>query len=365
MMANQWKMKALVTLIVILDFGCGGSSAQLRVDSGSACGMYCLYSITQIFGMHTDIRSLVTPMYVTAHAGSTIADLKHAATDQGLYAVALGNMTEETLRSSPYAMILHVRKSLDSKLYDHWIVFLGARQDLLNIYDPPNAPQQISFNQLASLWDGNGLIVAQSPIDVGKLEAAAIGGFVEWAVAVTAVLLVMQIVRKGQMDVLSLRRWMHRSMVESGTILIAAACMGVCYQIYAGDELLTSASATSIAEAYDTTFMQRLTISEVKKLIGNGTNVVVIDARYSRDYQVGHIPGAISIPVNSTVPEIEEKARGVRRQSSVIVYCQSAECGFAEIIASRLRKEGIGSIMLFPGGWLEWAKADTDQRRPL
>jgi rhodanese-related sulfurtransferase/predicted double-glycine peptidase len=358
-MPKQSEHRAIGILVILLGLCCRISMGQSRVDSGSACGLYCLFAITEMFDKHVDIRSLVTPMYVTSNAGSTLADLKHASTDHGLYAIALGNMTEETLRNSPNPVILHVRKSLDSKIYDHWIICLGVSQDLLTIYDPPNAPEEISFNQLSPLWDGNGLVVAKKPIDVGKLETAGVSCFIRCTVVVATILLLIKLVHKRGVPKSSLSHWLSRSAMESAGIIIVAACMGVCYQVYRGDELLASTSAESLANAYDTTFMPRVTIDDLKTMIEERPNIVLIDARYAQDYQAGHIPDAISIPVNSTTSEIRQKAKGLPSRSSVIVYCQSSECGFAEVIASELRKDGLGPIMLYPGGWMEWEKVKT------
>ena len=37
------------------------------------------------------------------------------------------------------------------------------------------------------------------------------------------------------------------------------------------------------------------------------------------------------------------------------MYCQSAGCKYAEIVAIKLIDDGFSNISIFKGGWVEWA----------
>jgi hypothetical protein len=62
----------------------------------------------------------------------------------------------------------------------------------------------------------------------------------------------------------------------------------------------------------------RVTIEEAKAAIDNG-EAIVVDVRRARDYQAGHIPGAIHIPLD----EIEANPTGLDlgEDQWIITYC--------------------------------------------
>ena len=50
----------------------------------------------------------------------------------------------------------------------------------------------------------------------------------------------------------------------------------------------------------------RLTVEELQAMLDAGEKVVIVDTRVSRQYQIRHIPGAISIPVRETADHLDE-----------------------------------------------------------
>lgn len=84
-------------------------------------------------------------------------------------------------------------------------------------------------------------------------------------------------------------------------------------------------------------------------------DVTIIDARpAARQYDPGHIPGAINIPdskfeqMTQLLPE--DKAR------LVIVYCGGLECMLSHNVAHKMEKLGYGNIKVYAEGSPEWAK---------
>jgi rhodanese-related sulfurtransferase len=61
----------------------------------------------------------------------------------------------------------------------------------------------------------------------------------------------------------------------------------------------------------------RITLAEFKKLI-NEHNVVVVDVRDAASFNAGHIPGALSIPLDQVAAHVEElKAE----KKPIVTYC--------------------------------------------
>ena len=81
-----------------------------------------------------------------------------------------------------------------------------------------------------------------------------------------------------------------------------------------------------------------------------------IDARNVPSFNRGHVPGAVNIPYN--VREIEKRSAGIKKDARLVVYCFSAGCHQADILAARLKKQGFLKVVIFRDGYREWKKAN-------
>ncbi|MGW8889561.1 ArsR/SmtB family transcription factor [Streptomyces sp. NPDC055749] len=82
-------------------------------------------------------------------------------------------------------------------------------------------------------------------------------------------------------------------------------------------------------------------------------DVVVLDVRPAQEYAAGHIPGAISIPVDELADRISELPDGVE----VVTYCRGEYCVLAHDAVRMLTGLGRKAIRL-NDGMLEWRLAD-------
>jgi rhodanese-related sulfurtransferase len=78
-------------------------------------------------------------------------------------------------------------------------------------------------------------------------------------------------------------------------------------------------------------------------------DVVVIDVRPAVEYQHGHLPDAISLPLEELVERLDELPRDRR----IVAYCRGAYCLFADEAVALLRRRGFDAHRL-EGGWPEW-----------
>ncbi len=117
--------------------------------------------------------------------------------------------------------------------------------------------------------------------------------------------------------------------------------------------LLANVNATaSLQKAYLSTFIPRISERKTRKLLG--TDTVLIDARYARDYEAGHLEGAISLPVDANDAEYRSLTAKIKKSSAITVYCKSSKCKFAESVSLRLLQDGFFDVSIFKGGWAEW-----------
>lgn len=97
-----------------------------------------------------------------------------------------------------------------------------------------------------------------------------------------------------------------------------------------------------------------ITWPEVKTLVASGS-AVLVDTRDTRTYDAGHIPGAISFPMNTLNDRIGEFAAIYPRSKTIIVYCASSQCSISRTFAHLLiERHGYTDVRDMTGGYAEW-----------
>ena len=326
-----------------------------RKSSSRYCGLYCLYTVMKMNDQKTNFRELVKPEYIGSRKGSSLAELKKAAEDYGLYAVPVNTLTSRLLKNCSHLVILHVKSELTSDEYNHYELFLGSEDGKAKLLNPPEPVKLVPFNELAPRWDGNGLIVSTEPIDLSSIFAPTRNRFAMYAAAAIALILAMHLVK----------RWLPQSMLNSRgklfglsigqgvTFSVVALLCGMLYHFTNDTGLLVNSNATTaIQQAHAVNFIHKIGERKVCKLLESDT--IFIDARLARDYEAGHIEGAISVPVDSNDVELQKATVNISKDSRIVMYCQSAQCKFAEKVAIKLITDGFSNISIYKGGWADW-----------
>ncbi|WP_055591434.1 ArsR/SmtB family transcription factor [Streptacidiphilus griseoplanus] len=94
-----------------------------------------------------------------------------------------------------------------------------------------------------------------------------------------------------------------------------------------------------------------LTREELLDRVKAGT-ATVIDVRPAEEYTAGHIPGALSIPVD----QLESRLAELPADVEVVAYCRGANCVFAHDAVRLLNAHGRAAKRL-ADGMLEWRLA--------
>lgn len=99
-----------------------------------------------------------------------------------------------------------------------------------------------------------------------------------------------------------------------------------------------------------------ITLTEVEDLWHNRT-AAIVDSRSASEFDSGHIPGAISVP-------LEEINRGnfgllekIPRDQPLVIYCEGGDCLSSLNLARLLHQRGFRDLRVFSGGWEEWTAA--------
>ncbi|MET9392127.1 metalloregulator ArsR/SmtB family transcription factor [Streptomyces sp. NPDC006624] len=91
---------------------------------------------------------------------------------------------------------------------------------------------------------------------------------------------------------------------------------------------------------------------ELRARIAAG-DVVVLDVRPEEEYRAGHIPGALSIPVQELAARIDE----LPKDMEIVVYCRGEYCVLAHDAVRLLSGRGRRAVRL-DDGMLEWRLAE-------
>lgn len=331
--------------------------------AGPYCGAFCLYSTIKLAGNHIDIKDLIKPEYIGSRKGSSLAELQLASEDHKMYAVPLVKLTTRELRQSPYPIILHVKSSIDKKEYDHFELYLGCKNGRAKLFDPPEPVDLVSFSDLAPRWDGTGLIVSSTPIQTNILFTPARKCLILYVVIGIGLICIIHMFRRWLLHLSPLdthRKLLGISVAQCGGLVILALLWGMIYHFTDNEGLLANAdAAASIQDAHQGNFIPKISKKKIEHLLTKG-NAVFIDARYAKDYEQGHLEGAINIPVNAEDRERQRATVNITKTAPIVVYCQSKGCKFAEEVTKKLTADGFNNISIFRGGWHEWEAKNND-----
>jgi len=81
--------------------------------------------------------------------------------------------------------------------------------------------------------------------------------------------------------------------------------------------------------------LEPVTFKELRRLMRD-EDITVVDVRPADEYEAGHIPGALSVPV----PDLKRRLRELPKGREVIAYCRGQYCVYSLEAVTLLRKHG-------------------------
>lgn len=350
-------MKAAVVIAWLVATGnCGGGKCAVpsrpEIAGGPYCGVYCVYAALTSFGNDVEFPALLEPKYVGSSMGSTLAELRSAATDFGAYAVPMQNLTAGSLRTSRHPIVLHVRRPGLDMPYAHWILFLGMEGEFARIVDPPHSVQLLELPVLLALWDGSGLVVAPSETSAEPIRAIA---YLEQLI----------ILGLGLAACIGLRAAFPKRRF-GGPIVLVGASVGAAllYHLLHDQGILINQTATAqVVGNHFKPALVEVSAEDVQEQLAKG-DLILIDARFPNDYAAGHLPSAVNLPVYSGLVERRDMLAKIRPGQHVVVYCQSESCPWGDVIAADLTFRGYKHVAVYRGGYAEWRKLERGTSDP-
>jgi rhodanese-related sulfurtransferase len=106
------------------------------------------------------------------------------------------------------------------------------------------------------------------------------------------------------------------------------------------------AEVDRVVEAYleDRDALETVTATELMERLSDGS-VVVLDVRPGEEYRAGHIPGALSVPVDT----LEAALQTLPKDRELVAYCRGPYCVFSDEAVALLRARGYRARRLRQG----------------
>jgi rhodanese-related sulfurtransferase/DNA-binding HxlR family transcriptional regulator len=98
--------------------------------------------------------------------------------------------------------------------------------------------------------------------------------------------------------------------------------------------------------------LEPVTRKELARRLKAGDDLVVLDVRPAAKHAAGHLPGAVSIPVD----ELRRRLAELPGDREVVAYCRGPYCAFAHEAVAVLREAGLQARRL-EDGLPEWQAA--------
>lgn len=96
---------------------------------------------------------------------------------------------------------------------------------------------------------------------------------------------------------------------------------------------------------------KRISVQDLRARLEVG-QVVLLDVRPRSEYAAGHLPRALSIPLD----ELERRVKELPRRRTIVAYCRGPYCVLADEAAEKLMRKGLRVIRLEEGVH-EWQQA--------
>lgn len=81
---------------------------------------------------------------------------------------------------------------------------------------------------------------------------------------------------------------------------------------------------------------------------------LLVDARAAAAYRLGHVPGALSLPLGEFAEVFPRREAELRQAGLLVLYCSDPTCSDSPELARRLWDKGLRNFLLFKGGMEEW-----------
>ena len=146
---------------------------------------------------------------------------------------------------------------------------------------------------------------------------------------------------------------MRRAILQSLILSALGAIVGFAYNAASPEGISVKGGKEAILQQQGT---RVLTTDEVK-YYGQQQGTLMVDARSAEEYELGHISGAVSLPLDKFDQAFTTVQPELRKSKLIIIYCSGGSCGTSEEVAKKLGEKGFRDLAVFTDGLPGWMRA--------
>lgn len=106
---------------------------------------------------------------------------------------------------------------------------------------------------------------------------------------------------------------------------------------------------------------QPISLPQAYRLFERG-QAIFIDARCPRDYEAGHIKGALNVPYESFSDSVNV-LQDLTKDQLIIIYSDVEKYPLSTRLARELTRKGYRKVKVLGGGWAQWRQAHYPTER--
>lgn len=312
--------------------------------SGPLCGVYAACTALKMLCFDAEPRDFIAARYIGKCGGSTPEEVASIIEDCGAKAQIVSRLSSFDLRQVDCPVIANVRSNANSKRFDHWVVVVKD-EDAFLVFDGPKQKAKLRPAEFLAMWSGLGILVSAKSdnplmsVWLGRLavmQLVLIGCGVTTSVSATRINL-----RSCKMPTQFL-------FIILGSLVFACLGSALVADLANYSHGLAVATAAHSDHGY-----RHGTLDDATQASSDPTKLLV-DARLEQDYQRGSISKAVNIPVNASPWSIRDYLQNLSRETPIVIFCQSAACGYDESVAENLVALGFHDVTVCNQGWAEY-----------
>lgn len=147
---------------------------------------------------------------------------------------------------------------------------------------------------------------------------------------------------------------MRRALLQMIVLSILGAGIGLAYNALSPKGVPVTGGTKARLAQQGTRMM---TLDEVRYYL-NQPGTLLVDARSAEEYELGHIPGALSLPLDTFDSAYPKVSPAIVKSKLLIIYCSGGSCGTSEELAKKLTQVGVGKdLAIFTDGLPGWMRA--------
>ncbi|UCG13903.1 MAG: hypothetical protein JSU72_05370 [Deltaproteobacteria bacterium] len=147
---------------------------------------------------------------------------------------------------------------------------------------------------------------------------------------------------------------MKRLLLQALGIVIISGIIGIGANVFRADGIpLVERWQEKVLNEELAAGLPAVSLAQAREAFASG-DVLFVDARDPVFFQLGHIPGAVNLPVKDfdlVFSELEERLLSV---GMVITYCDGASCEMSVELTEKLLMAGLDRVAVFTGGMQQW-----------